>query len=130
MHLRRTSVSSRGAFMPVEDMTEPSLVTLSGLTADGKGQLFFSSIESGKDEIHTLDLTVEGYPERRVTTSRFGAYGPAADTARGEVLFTAYTDEGYQIARTALHDTQDTVVRRRLPRNLLNIPAPSWGCRR
>lgn len=128
MHLRRTSVSSRGTFMPTEDMTEPSLVTLSGLTADGKGQLFFSSIESGKDEIHTLDLTAEGYPERRVTTSRFGAYGPAADTARGEVLFTTYTAEGYQVARAAAGEAVgDTVVRRRLPRNLLNIPALSWG---
>lgn len=127
MHLRRTSVSSRGAFMPVEDITEPSMVTLRDLRADGRGRIYFGSIESGKDEIHAIDLTAAGYPERRLTRSRFGAYAPAGDTARGEVLFTTYTAAGYQVARTAVDATQDTVVRRRLPRNLLNIPAPSWG---
>lgn len=103
------------------------MVTLRDLRADGRGRIYFGSIESGKDEIHAIDLTAAGYPERRLTRSRFGAYAPAGDTARGEVLFTTYTAAGYQVARTAVDATQDTVVRRRLPRNLLNIPAPSWG---
>lgn len=125
MHLRRTSVST-GRFTAVEEVTEPSMVTISGLTADGRGRLYFSSIESGKDEIHAIDLTGAGYPERRLTTSRFGAYGPAGDASHGEVLFTTYTAEGYQIAKTGMDAVRDTVIRRRLPKNLLNIPAPSW----
>lgn len=130
MHLRRTSVSAEGRFAAVGEITSPSMVTLSGLTADGRGRLYFGSIESGKDEVHTIDLTGAGYPERRLTASRFGAYAPAGDTARGEVLFTTYTADGYMVARTAVDGAGrggDTVVRRRLPKNLLNIPAPSWG---
>lgn len=127
MHLCRTSVSAEGRFAAVGELTEPSMVTLSGLRADGRGRLYFSSIESGKDEIHTIDLTAEGFPERRMTVSRFGAYAPAGDTVRGEVLFTTYTAEGYFVAKTGMGAVEDTVVRRRLPADLLNLPAPAWG---
>lgn len=127
MHLRRTSVSSQGTFMPVEDMTAPSMVTVSGLTADGKGHLYFSSIQSGKDEIHTIDLTSPQLTERRLTASRFGAYAPSADNSG--VLLTTCTAEGYMIAKsgTGAETTKDTVLWSRLPENLLNIPAPSWN---
>lgn len=125
MQLCRTSVTPEGTLTPVEAITAPSMVTLSGLTADGHGHLYFSSIQSGKDEIHTLDLTSPERTERRLTTSRFGAYSPAADTSR--VLFTTYTADGYLVAATTPHDTQDTVRWSRLPANLLNIPAPRWN---
>lgn len=124
MHLRRTSVAADGTLAPVGDITAPSMVTLSGLTANGKGQLYFSSIQSGKDEIHTLDLTSPELVERRLTTSRFGAYGPSADSAG--VLFTTYTADGYLVATTGAAATKDTVRWSRLPENLLNIPAPAW----
>lgn len=127
MRLRRTSVTADGVLTPVEDITAPSMVTLSGLTANGKGQLYFSSIQSGKDEIHTLDLLSPELTERRLTTSRFGAYSPSADSS--EVLFTTYTADGYMVAKSAAaaETTKDTVVWARLPENLLNIPAPSWN---
>lgn len=125
MHLRRTSVSSQGIFMPVEDITAPSLVTVSGLTADGKGHLYFSSIQSGKDEIHTTDLLSPELTERRLTTSRFGAYSPSADSSG--VLLTTYTADGYMVARAGTDTAEDTVSWSRLPENLLNIPAPSWN---
>lgn len=127
MHLRRTSVSSRGTFMPTKDITAPSMVTLGGLTSNGCGQLFFSSIQSGKDEIHTLDLLSPGLTERRITTSRFGAYSPSASGDNSEILFTTYTADGYMVAKAPTTATQDTVVWSRLPKNLLNIPAPSWN---
>lgn len=130
MNLRRCGVTDDGRFTAAQDITEPSMVTLSGLTADGRGRLWFGSIESGKDEIHTLDLTAEGFPERRITTSRFGAYGPSAvlsGTGDSSVLFTTYTADGYMVAKTEAATKQgDTVVRERLPKNLLNIPAPQW----
>ena len=124
MHLRRTSVTADGVLTPVEDITAPSMVTLGGLTANGKGQLYFSSIQSGKDEIHTLDLLSPDLTERRLTASRFGAYSPSADSS--EVLFTTYTVDGYMVAKSGTGATKDTVLWSRLPENLLNIPAPSW----
>lgn len=125
MHLRRTTVSAEGVLMPVEDITAPSMVTISGLTADGNGHLYFSSIQSGKDEIHTVDLTSPEYTERRLTASRFGAYSPSADSSG--VLLTTYTADGYMVARTGRVTAEDTVLWSRLPENLLNIPAPSWN---
>ncbi len=129
MHLRRTSVSEAGRLMPAEDITAPSMVTVSGLTADGNGHLYFSSIQSGKDEIHTIDLLSPERTERRLTTSRFGAYSPSAAGSGkdGSVLFTTYTAEGYMVAKVPTTATQDTVVWSRLPKNLLNIPAPAWN---
>lgn len=128
MHLRRTSVTADGVLTPVEDITAPSMVTLSGLTANGKGQLFFSSIQSGKDEIHTIDLLSPELTERRLTDSRFGAYSPSASGDSSEVLFTTYTAAGYMVAKsgTGTETTKDTVLWSRLPENLLNIPAPAW----
>lgn len=125
MHLRRTTVSAEGVLMPVKDITAPSMVTISGLTAEGHGHLYFSSIQSGKDEIHTVDLTSPEYTERRLTASRFGAYSPSADSSG--VLLTTYTADGYMVARTGRVTAEDTVLWSRLPENLLNIPAPSWN---
>ncbi|MCC8062101.1 MAG: hypothetical protein LIO68_02510 [Rikenellaceae bacterium] len=126
MHLCRTSVTAEGTLTPVEDITAPSMVTIGGLTADGRGNLYFSSIQSGKDEIHTIDLLSPDLTERRLTTSRFGAYSPSADTS--QVLFTTYTADGYMVAssQTGVGATKDTVLWSRLPENLLNIPAPAW----
>lgn len=127
MHLRRTSVTADGVLTPVEDITAPSMVTLSGLTADGRGHLVFSSIQSGKDEIHTLDLLSSDLMQRRLTTSRFGAYSPSADSSGA--LFTTYTADGYMVAssQTGAGAAKDTVLWSRLPENLLNIPAPAWN---
>lgn len=129
MHLRRTSVTADGVLAPVEDITAPSMVTLSGLTENGKGQLYFSSIQSGKDEIHTLDLLSPELTERRLTSSRFGAYSPSASGDSSEALFTTYTAAGYMVAKsgTGTETTKDTVLWSRLPENLLNIPVPAWN---
>ncbi len=127
MHLRRTSVTAQGTLTPVEDITAPSMATIGGLTADGRGNLYFSSIQSGKDEIHTLDLLSPERTERRLTTSRFGAYSPSAAGDSSEVLFTTYTADGYMVAKTGTATAKDTVLWSRLPENLLNIPAPAWN---
>jgi len=58
-----------------EHITPSSYVTVSNLTAGG-GRLYFSSIASGKDEMHTLDLTTG--KESRITSSRYGSLSGAA----------------------------------------------------
>ncbi len=105
------------------ELTAPSMVTLSSLSADA-GTLYFSSIASGKDEIHSLDLTRR--EEYQLTRSRFGAYTPSA--SGGELLFTTYTQQGRMVAL----GSTDTTGRRavdwsRLPVSLLNMPIPEIG---
>lgn len=125
MQLCRSSVTADGTLTPVEALTAPSMTTLSALSTDGAGHLYFSSIQSGKDEIHRLDLTDPTHTEERMTTSRFGAYTPSADTAN--ILFTTYTVHGPMVASSPVDSIQDTVLWSRLPRNLLNLPTPSWN---
>ncbi len=128
-----------------ESLTAPSMVSVRDLSANG-GRLFFSSIQSGKDEIHMLDLTtghladtLHPYDEYRLTTSSLGAYAPSARDL--VVAFTSYTPDGYMIATTSTDTLKVTytdlpsgqVERKpavhwsRLPENTLNLPLPDWG---
>ncbi|MDE6183333.1 MAG: hypothetical protein K2F53_02815, partial [Rikenellaceae bacterium] len=77
-----------------EHITPSSYVTVSNLTAGG-GMLCFSSIASGKDEIHTLDL-VTGV-ERRMTSSRFGALS-ATPFVDNRMIVTSYDHNGTRLA--------------------------------
>ena len=97
----------------------PSAVTVSDLTASN-GNLYFHSIQSGKDEIHTLDITTN--VQRRLTRSQFGAKAPSVvgDT----ITFSSYTYDGWVIAEANVNDLlNDTVQWSRLPKNILN---PKW----
>lgn len=107
---------------PLRSLTDPSMVSISGLSAS-QGQLYYSSIASGKDEIHTFSLR-DGI-ERRLTTSTLGAYMP---TVRDSTLiFNSYTIHGMMLGeRTTSHVGADTVHWSRLPRNTLNIPNAKW----
>lgn len=97
----------------------PSSVSISDLTAS-RGDLYFHSIQSGKDEIHTLDITTN--VQRRLTRSQFGAKAPSVmgDT----LIFSSYTYEGWVVAEANVNDLlSDTVKWSRLPKDILN---PKW----
>ena len=96
-----------------------SAITLSGLTASG-GALYFHSIQSGKDEIHTLDITTG--VQRRLTRSQFGAKQPFV---KGDTItFSSYTYKGWTVSKARVNDLlSDTVKWTRLPKNILN---PNW----
>jgi len=98
---------------------KPSSVTISDLTASN-GALYFHSIQSGKDEIHTLDINTN--VQRRLTRSQYGAKAPSV---LGDTLtFSSYTYEGWVIAQANLNDLlSDTVEWSRLPKDILN---PKW----
>lgn len=106
----------------IRPLTQPSMVSLSSLTASN-GSLYFGSIASGKDEVHTLSL-LSGV-EQRLTTSSLGAYAPAVrDTA---VVINTYTPRGMMLGMTSTSTIGcDTVQPSRLPSNILNIPGPKW----
>lgn len=109
-------------FVDLEKITQPSMVSISNLRA-AQGKLYFGSIASGKDEIHSLDLTTG--KEFQLTRSGIGAYSPSVDE-KGQLLMTTYSAEGYNIATDS-----DTTFRRetkwsRLPQNRVNPVRHRW----
>ena len=73
----------------------PAYVTLRDLRA-GDGMLYFGSIRSGKDEVHSLDLLAGGV-EKRLSESKYGAFEPAP--SKQGLLLTTYDRRGYAVAR-------------------------------
>ncbi|MBR5197454.1 MAG: hypothetical protein IKW42_04465 [Alistipes sp.] len=72
-------------------VTRPAYTTLSDLTA-ADGKLYFGSIASGRDEVHTLDIA--SGKEYRLTTSRYGSFYPQPiDSTR--IAATSYDRRGY-----------------------------------
>ena len=103
-----------------EEVTKPSVVTVKNLRAGG-GKLFFSSIASGKDEVHYIDLATGR--EYQQTTSKLASECAAPD--KGTLLLSSYSERGWMISRTELTDT--TIVEwSRLPRNILNPKRYQW----
>ena len=75
----------------VTPVTCAAYTTLSDLVARG-GRLYYGSIASGRDELHTYDL-ISG-EEYRLSTSRYGSFQPVPlDSCR--VVATSYDKRGY-----------------------------------
>ncbi|MFI3287073.1 MAG: hypothetical protein R3Y61_01200 [Rikenellaceae bacterium] len=105
------------------ELLSPSAVSLSGMTASGEGVLYFSSIESGKNEIHSLDI-VSG-EQRRESLSRFGSQMPYMSGEK--LLFTTYTPGGTMVAAMDKDNfVGESVEWSRLPKNILNPERAKW----
>lgn len=114
---------NKGTIGELRALTDPSMVSISGLTSSC-GALYFSSIASGKDEIHTLSL--HNGIEQRVTTSSLGAYSPSA--CDSTIVFNGYTTKGLMTGIISANDgAADTIHWSRLPRNTLNLPNVKWN---
>ena len=75
----------------ITPVTCAAYTTLSDLVASG-GRLYYGSIASGRDELHTYDL-ISG-EEYRLSTSRYGSFQPVPlDSCR--VVATSYDKRGY-----------------------------------
>ena len=75
----------------ITPVTCAAYTTLSDLAARG-GRLYYGSIASGRDELHTYDL-ISG-EEYRLSTSRYGSFQPVPlDSCR--VVATSYDKRGY-----------------------------------
>jgi len=121
------AVDDRGMWLGAFDnehniytLKEPSAVTLSDLSASD-GKLYFGSIQSGKDEIHTMNLR-DGM-EYRLTSSRLGSKQPMPDG--DSVAFVGYSAKGWNVATTSLQPL-DTVQWQRLPIDILNPKRVEW----
>ena len=93
----------------------PAYVTLRDLRADD-GKLYYGSIRSGKDEVHSFDLMAGGV-EVQLSESKYGAFEPAP-SAQG-VLLTVYDRRGYAPARLTA-SMQQMLLWTPTPKNLVN----------
>ncbi len=104
-----------------ERLTEPAYITLSSLAARD-GVLYFGSIASGKDEVHSLDIATG--VERQLTESTYGAFNPAPI---GDELYVAiYNRYGYHLAR---QNGEESIAERsysQLPDNVVNPARKSY----
>lgn len=107
----------------LSQITQPSVVTVSDMRVD-RGKVYFSSIESGKNEIHTIDLS--SGVEHQLTLSRFGSQAPVALGGDAVVLTTTRAD-GVMLAQAVVdRDTSRRVEWTRLPQNILNPVRQKW----
>ncbi|MFI3299062.1 MAG: hypothetical protein R3Y49_04595 [Rikenellaceae bacterium] len=104
-------------------VTEPSLVSLCDMSLSD-GVLYFSSIESGKNEVHSLNITTG--EQLQLTQSKFGSQSP---TASGDsLLFTTYSAGGVMVASMPLDSALSREVYwSRLPKNTLNPVRRAWS---
>lgn len=126
----------------------PTLASMSDLYCRD-GVLYFTSIASGKDEVHSLELST--LIERQVTSSTLGSMAgtPSARSSKGAnpatsggLWHTGYTPGGWMVAHSDASpsyssghssssdhssiDSSDIVVHSRLPKNILNPPRYKW----
>lgn len=109
--------------LTVRELTAPNVVSISDLSASG-GKLYFSSIESGKNEIHCFDL--QSGVQSRLTLSRFGSSMPSAGD--DSLRLITYTSSGAMVASMPIDAAPlDTVQWSRLPQNHLNLMRRKWN---
>lgn len=100
-----------------------SRVTLSNLTSSGNS-LFFGSIASGYDEIHTIDLATG--KESRLTTSRYGSFYGSPSPDGSTLAVAVYDTEGYHLALSP-NTPIERVANTLLPRNVVNPEVYRWS---
>lgn len=104
------------------EITKPNLRSMAALRASN-GTLYYTSIESGKDEVHSLNL--ETGEEYQLTQSKFGSF--MSSVSSDSILLTSYTSAGYMLSSLQLDSpTVRKVEWNRLPQNTLNPERVKW----
>ncbi len=104
------------------EATRPNVITISDLSASN-GVLYFSSIQSGKNEIHALELA--SGVQSRLSQSKYGSNMPTA--SGNKLFFTTNTPSGAMIATIENNSPAlDTVEWSRLPQNTINAQWAKW----
>lgn len=109
--------------LPTSKSIKPaSRVTLSNLTA-ADNHLYFGSIASGYDEIHTIDLATG--KEQRVTTSRYGSFYGSPSPDGTTLALAVYDKRGYHLALSSI-EARENVEYMEVPRNVVNPEVYRW----
>ncbi len=109
---------SDGKFL---EITKPAFVTINNLRAKD-GVLYFGSIASGKDEIHSLDLASN--KEFQLSESEYGSFQPASIDK--SLYMTTYNRYGYHLAKQSSEHSITTTQWSKTPINLVNPPHKKW----
>ncbi len=91
-------------------------ITLSSLRAKD-GVLYFGSIESGLDELHSYDI--KSGVERQVTSSKYGSFQPSTPVD-GYIYGTTYDRYGYHLSSQRVDNNTKIVKAGITPTNLVN----------
>ncbi|MBO5882765.1 MAG: hypothetical protein J6Q21_05955 [Alistipes sp.] len=106
----------------VVPITRAAYTTLSDLVAKD-GRLYYGSIASGRDEIHTFDLATN--QEYRLSLSRYGSFQPMPlDSCR--VVATSYDRRGYMPVTQNIGDAVKVEYAPHPPKIILPEVEP-WG---
>ncbi len=97
-------------------------ITLSDLRANG-GKLYYGSIESGYDELHSFDIATG--TECRITESTYGSFD-ASQPKDGYIYATTYDRHGYHLAKLKSDDNFGEVEHETLPQNIVNPERVDW----
>lgn len=95
--------------------------TITNLSATD-GKLYYTSINSGKEEVHIFNL--QGGKEYQLTTSSYGSQ--AAAPAGDYVLMTTYGADGYLLARQKIDGLKESHWRK-IPSEELCYPYKKWN---
>ncbi len=104
-------------------LREGAYITLSDLRADG-GVLYFGSIESGYDELHSYEL--KSGVERRISQSQYGSFDPSTPSRDGYSYATTYDKYGYHLSRQKLGKIDEVVTPSNTPQNIVNPERLQW----
>lgn len=116
------------------DLMPANYGTITNLTAND-GKLYYSSIDSGKDEMHVYDLLEK--KEYQITTSKYGSeasvpmslWSNKKKINSNKVLLTTYTKNGYGVATQEVKDVSELKERewRKIPESVVNYPFKEWN---
>lgn len=105
-----------------EPITKPAFVSLNNLTAQD-GVLYFGSIGSGKDEVHSLDIA--SGEEFQLTESTYGSFQGAVGED-GELYMTTYDKFGYHLSRQSDTLKMEKLGYLPIPKNQVNPERKGW----
>lgn len=104
----------------LDNVMPPSYGTITDVTArDGK--LYYTSIDSGKEEVHCYDLVAK--KQYQLTTSKYGSQ--ASSVAGDSILMTTYTADGYMLAKQKIELNNEREWQK-MPSDILDYPFKKW----
>lgn len=104
-----------------KNITPPNYGTITNLTAND-GRLYYTSINSGKEEVHVYDLIKN--KEYQLTTSRYGSQASTANIYG--VVMTTYTPDGYLLA-TQEEGAMNECQWQKIPSKKMLYPHKEWN---
>ncbi len=106
-----------------EQLHEGRYITISNLRAKG-GVLYFGSIASGLDEMHSFDIA--SGVETQITSSTYGSFQPSSP--QDEYIYgTTYDKYGYHLSRQKSSEVVGEITPGNIPHNKVNPERQDLG---